>query len=302
HVLSYSDYYPFGLKITARSSGSEEYRYGFNGMEHEEDIAGYSTEFRQYNPVIGRFLSIDPEWTLQPDISPYVGLNDNPILFKDTKGDFVVIGTSIGVYYAVAGAVVLGTITIWHVKRMIDKGMFGSLFRGKPSIRIHPVIPIMPNVQPDRKKPLAPKPNPGIPVALTPRPEDWDDMDIDQKIGWLEENGDPEDEDDVRILKELKEIRKWPAIWAEKFKKVKNKNNKSVEPGIPIIDQLKGKGQLEDLRNNGNIKGIDLEKLIELTPEELDKELGDSKSGKKMKRLIYKAFEKRDLGNKGRKN
>ncbi|MBD0401561.1 RHS repeat domain-containing protein [Flammeovirga sp. EKP202] len=65
HVLSYSDYYPFGLRITARSSGSEGYRYGFNGMEKNPSgelgsAQTYTTLFRQYNPVIGRWLSIDP--------------------------------------------------------------------------------------------------------------------------------------------------------------------------------------------------------------------------------------------------
>src|SRR5690554_7020950 len=39
------------------------YRYGFNGMEKDDQIKGkensYTTEIRQYDPRLGRWLSID---------------------------------------------------------------------------------------------------------------------------------------------------------------------------------------------------------------------------------------------------
>ena len=67
------------------------YRYGFNGMEKDGEIKGegnsYTTEFRQYDPRLGRWLSIDPKATAWE--SPYVGLGNNPILYNDALGDSV---------------------------------------------------------------------------------------------------------------------------------------------------------------------------------------------------------------------
>src|SRR5690554_452079 len=66
------------------------YRYGFNGMESDDDIKGrgnsYTTEFRQYDPRLGRWLSIDPLFKNFPWQSPYVVFDNNPIVNNDPKG------------------------------------------------------------------------------------------------------------------------------------------------------------------------------------------------------------------------
>src|SRR5690554_3773583 len=66
------------------------YRYGFNGMEKDDNIKGegnsYTTEFRQYDPRVGRWLSIDPLFADFPWQSPYVAFDNNPIYYKDPKG------------------------------------------------------------------------------------------------------------------------------------------------------------------------------------------------------------------------
>src|SRR5690554_1720163 len=66
------------------------YRYGFNGMERDDDIKGrgnsYTTEFRQYDPRLGRWLSIDPLFKNFPWQSPYVAFDNNPIVNNDPKG------------------------------------------------------------------------------------------------------------------------------------------------------------------------------------------------------------------------
>src|SRR5690554_7691971 len=67
------------------------YRYGFNGMEKDDNIKGegnsYTTEFRQYDPRVGRWLSIDPKANAKE--SPYVSMSNNPIWFNDPLGDTI---------------------------------------------------------------------------------------------------------------------------------------------------------------------------------------------------------------------
>jgi len=65
--------------------------FGFNGMEKTNEIYGegneYTTEFRQYDPRIGRWMSPDPAMSKYPSWSPYVFAFDNPIFFNDPRGD-----------------------------------------------------------------------------------------------------------------------------------------------------------------------------------------------------------------------
>lgn len=67
------------------------YRYGFNGMEKDDEVKGegnsYTTEFRQYDPRVGRWLSLDPELSRYPYESPYVAFHNNPIIYTDPFGD-----------------------------------------------------------------------------------------------------------------------------------------------------------------------------------------------------------------------
>jgi RHS repeat-associated protein len=66
------------------------YRYGFNGMEADDEVKGegnsYTTEFRQYDPRLGRWLSLDPLFQNFPWQSPYVAFDNNPIVNNDPRG------------------------------------------------------------------------------------------------------------------------------------------------------------------------------------------------------------------------
>ena len=88
-VLTYSDYYPFGMQMPGRNGGVE-HRFGFNGMEIEKEITGnnnhYTTDFRQYDPTTGRWTSLDPLMSQFPHISAFAAYNNNPILFVDPTG------------------------------------------------------------------------------------------------------------------------------------------------------------------------------------------------------------------------
>jgi len=59
-------------------------------MEKDKEMKGegnsYTTEFRQYDPRLGRWLSLDPLMMMFPDMSPYVAFDNNPVVFTDPYG------------------------------------------------------------------------------------------------------------------------------------------------------------------------------------------------------------------------
>lgn len=89
-VQAAHNYYPFGMVMPGRTFGNEEYRYGFQGMESEDNLRGennsYTTEFRQYDPRVGRWMSVDPMAVKYPGWSPYNSFDCNPISLVDPKG------------------------------------------------------------------------------------------------------------------------------------------------------------------------------------------------------------------------
>jgi RHS repeat-associated protein len=83
-VSTEAHYYPFGMIMPGRSGG-EDYRYGFNGMEKDDEGTGnhYVTEFRHLDVRLGRWFSLDPVIHMT---SMYVALDNNPILLQDPTG------------------------------------------------------------------------------------------------------------------------------------------------------------------------------------------------------------------------
>jgi len=59
-------------------------------MEKDDEVKGvgnsYTTEFRQYDPRIGRWLSIDPLAREFTSMSSYISYANNPIFYIDTDG------------------------------------------------------------------------------------------------------------------------------------------------------------------------------------------------------------------------
>lgn len=88
--LSTKNYHPFGMTMPGRSFNSPDYRFGFNGMEKDDEIKGngneYTTEFRQYDPRLGRWTSLGPLMAQFPHLSPFVAFDNNPIYFVDPYG------------------------------------------------------------------------------------------------------------------------------------------------------------------------------------------------------------------------
>ncbi|SCC64830.1 RHS repeat-associated core domain-containing protein, partial [Chitinophaga costaii] len=89
-IASYSDYTPFGMQMVDRNGSAGGYRYGFNGKENDNEIVAdensVNFEFREYDPRIGRFKSIDPKSLDYPWQSPFVYHRNNPISGVDYLG------------------------------------------------------------------------------------------------------------------------------------------------------------------------------------------------------------------------
>jgi RHS repeat-associated protein len=75
------------------SSGSG-YRYGFSGMEKDDEVKGEGNQVnfgaRIYDPRLGKFFSVDPYAKSYPDMSPYLGMGGNPLFFIDPTGEFLI--------------------------------------------------------------------------------------------------------------------------------------------------------------------------------------------------------------------
>ncbi|PCI97009.1 MAG: hypothetical protein COB15_08570 [Flavobacteriales bacterium] len=94
-VVSASDYYPFGSLMPGRNFSSSSYRFGFNGMEKDDEMhntSGSSYDFgeRIYDARLGKFTSMDPKDRYLPSLSPYSYAANNPIYFMDEEGEFPV--------------------------------------------------------------------------------------------------------------------------------------------------------------------------------------------------------------------
>jgi large repetitive protein len=105
---------------------ANELRYSFTGYEWEEELGLYYAVSRYYDPVLKRFLSVDPK--LESD-SPYVYCNNNPFLLNDPNGEsswwailigsilsiaigIVTCGAGVAVGAAVSGATVAASATV----------------------------------------------------------------------------------------------------------------------------------------------------------------------------------------------
>ncbi len=80
------------LRESIRRSRVEKYRFGFNGMERDDDFAMGSYDFgaRLYNPTIGRWNARDPLESKYPNISTYTFVANSPLMYVDPNGKEVI--------------------------------------------------------------------------------------------------------------------------------------------------------------------------------------------------------------------
>jgi RHS repeat-associated protein len=91
-LVEETHYYPFGLimqGISSRAANGLGSRYKFNlGTELNNDLGLdlYETLYRNYDSQIGRFNQIDPITDISENWSPYVFVQNNPLLYNDPLG------------------------------------------------------------------------------------------------------------------------------------------------------------------------------------------------------------------------
>lgn len=86
-LLQRTDYYPFGMTANSYSSSTDN-KYLYNGKELQQDLAldWYDYGARFYDPMIGRWHSVDPLAELYTEYSLYNYCLNNPINSYDNLG------------------------------------------------------------------------------------------------------------------------------------------------------------------------------------------------------------------------
>jgi RHS repeat-associated protein len=82
-VISCSDYLLFGQVMPNRHGNDNQYRYGFQGQEKDDEIKGEGNsinyKYRMDDPRIGRFFAVDPLASKYPHNSPYA-FSENKVI------------------------------------------------------------------------------------------------------------------------------------------------------------------------------------------------------------------------------
>jgi RHS repeat-associated protein len=91
-ILSVQEQYAFGMNMPGRSFSVEEYRYGFNGKETQNELMGddNAQDFgaRMYDARVGRWWGMDFMKKYYPSRSPYEAMASNPIFYVDVDGKY----------------------------------------------------------------------------------------------------------------------------------------------------------------------------------------------------------------------
>jgi len=82
-IISKSVQYPFGEDYSEKGSKEGlDNNYKFTGQEEDEDLYYYGA--RYYDPLIKRFISVDPVFS--SSVSPYAYVGNNPLKYVDPSG------------------------------------------------------------------------------------------------------------------------------------------------------------------------------------------------------------------------
>ena len=106
NVVNRYTYDAFGVVITETETVDNPFRYASYWYDSETGL--YYLIARYYNPVNGRFLSEDPA---RDGYNWYVYCNNNPLIYVDPNGQFIITTTALVIIgLATAGAVVGGIV------------------------------------------------------------------------------------------------------------------------------------------------------------------------------------------------
>jgi len=127
-VVSAQGYEAFGSLLPGRNYSSDSYRFGFNGMEKDDELYGspgtsYDFGARMYDSRVGRFLSIDPKTVEYSENSPYSYAANNPIYYVDKQGKNPVVFVE---FVWEGGTALLALVGITAVGLIVKDAMFGA--------------------------------------------------------------------------------------------------------------------------------------------------------------------------------
>jgi RHS repeat-associated protein len=118
------------MQMVGRNDPGDGYRYGFNGMEKDDEVKGSGNSYdfgaRMYDSRLGRWLSVDIEASRGPEHSPYGQSFNSPLIFRDYTGNWAEIVIK-KFYKNKSGQL--------HVKKWFD--IFKKTYRIEKHITIH---------------------------------------------------------------------------------------------------------------------------------------------------------------------
>ncbi len=98
-IVQMNHFYPFGMGFSENTSQNEQtFKYNGKELDMMHGLNQYDYNARHYDPVVGRFTTMDPLAEKYYDVSPYVYCNNNPVNAIDPDGRFPV--------WAIVGAAV----------------------------------------------------------------------------------------------------------------------------------------------------------------------------------------------------
>ncbi|MBU3661543.1 MAG: hypothetical protein FGM14_16895 [Flavobacteriales bacterium] len=82
-ITNSSDYSPFGVQLDGRTVSKDQYHFGFQNQEKDDEIKGAGNSvnynFRMHDPRVGRFFAVDPLGWKYPYNSTYA-FSENRVL------------------------------------------------------------------------------------------------------------------------------------------------------------------------------------------------------------------------------
>ena len=125
-VVQMNDYYPFGVNF-AKSTSTDVQSYKYNGKELDTKggLNLYDYGARHYDPVLGRFMAVDPLAEKYYSWSPYAYCLDSPLKYVDSDGRQVIpvpISVPLPIYNPVTPTNYRYPTT-YEVKQVVNNGV-----------------------------------------------------------------------------------------------------------------------------------------------------------------------------------
>ncbi|MBU3661420.1 MAG: hypothetical protein FGM14_16250 [Flavobacteriales bacterium] len=103
-IRNIADYSPFGVQLDGRTISMDNYRYGFQNQEKDDEIKGAGNsvnyKYRMHDPRVGRFFAVDPLASKYPWNSTYAFSENRVLDAIELEGleAYFIHGTKLGEY------------------------------------------------------------------------------------------------------------------------------------------------------------------------------------------------------------